>query len=209
MDKPLDKPLDKRSYSPASARNRQPILEVLERVLPSAATVLELASGSGEHAIYFSKNLPHLTWQPSDVDDDGLASVESWVEHEALPNVRKPLRLDVCADDWIDEPVDAIYCCNMIHITPWEMTEALMRGVGKHLKAGGRLVTYGPYRIGDEHTAPSNASFDHSLRSRDARWGVRDFEAVSEEAKKNGLVFVERVAMPANNFILVFRKDGA
>jgi hypothetical protein len=191
---------------PAPERNREPILEVLRRVLPSRGTVLEIASGTGQHAVHFASQLPALHWQPSDVDEHNLASIRAWRSGSALPNLRAPLRLDVCDADWGLPAVDAIFCANMIHIAPWECCVGLIAGAGRQLVAGGVLLLYGPFKIAGEHTAPSNADFDASLKARDLRWGVREHEAVATLAQRAGLSLVERVPMPANNQTLIFRR---
>ena len=191
---------------PAPERNKQPILELLQRVLPSAGTLLELASGSGQHAAFFAAALPALVYQPSDVDDDNLQSIRAWVEEAALPNLRAPLTLDVCSADWGVAPLDAIFNANMIHIAPIACCEGLMAGAGRHLRPGGVLVVYGPFRVGGAHTSESNERFDLDLRARDARWGVRDVELLQALGDAAGLTLEERVAMPANNQCLVFRK---
>ncbi len=197
---------DPRRFAPATQRNRDPILAVLRRVLPPTGTVLEVASGSGEHAVYFAAQLPALTWQPSDDDATARASIAAWVAQEALGNVLPPVALDASAEAWPVARVDAVLCCNMVHISPWSSCEGLMRGAGRALPAGGVLVMYGPFRVGGMDTAPSNAAFDADLRRRDARWGVRDLEAVVEEARGRGLDHVETVSMPANNLTVVFRR---
>lgn len=191
---------------PAPERNKQPILEVLERVLPSSGRLLEIASGSGQHAAFFAAKLPGLEFQPSDVDTDNLASVRAWVEEAGLPNLRPPIALDVCSPDWGVGQVDAIYNANMVHISPIECCEGLMAGAGRHLRSGGALVMYGPFRLAGAHTADSNARFDADLRARDPRWGVRDVEALQALGEPAGLVLEERVPMPANNQCLVFRR---
>jgi SAM-dependent methyltransferase len=195
--------VEERRFAPATARNRDPIAAVLARVLPPAGTVLEVASGTGEHAVYFARRFPTLAWQPSDADPGALASIEAWRRTETLANLRPPLLLDVEREPWPIDEVDAVLCANMIHIAPWSCAVALLRGVGRRLRPSGVLVLYGPYRIGGRHTAPSNDAFDHSLRERDPRWGVRDLEAVLTEAAASGLVLRERVEMPANNQTLV------
>jgi len=189
---------------PAPERNKQPILEVLERVLPARATVLEIASGSGQHAAFFAAQHPGWTWQPSDVDD--LASIAAWVAQAQLPNLRAPLRIDVLASDWGVHAVDAMFCANMIHIAPWACCVGLLEGAGRLLPPGGRLVLYGPFSIGNVHTSASNAEFDLSLKARDPRWGVRDCDAVVAQARTVNLRFVERVPMPANNQCVVFER---
>lgn len=205
--------MDVRRFSPACARNRDPILAVLKRVLPERGTVLELASGTGEHGCHFAAHLPALQWQPSDVAPDCLASIEAWRVDSQLDNLRPPLTIDVTAELWPlgaetegGPSFDGMFNANMIHISPWDSCLGLMRGAGQHLRSGGVLVVYGPFRIDNAHTAPSNSRFDESLRRRDPRWGVRDLEQVVALAGTHGLALSERVAMPANNFMLVFHR---
>jgi len=174
--------------------------------LPPRGTVLEIASGTGEHAIFFATAFPDLRWQPSDVDAESLASIAAWTQTEQTPNVCAPLPLDVAEHPWPVPVVDAIFSANMIHIAAWSVCLGLMRGAGAHLVEGGALVVYGPFKVGGAHTAPSNAAFDLDLRCRDASWGVRDLERVIEAARAQGLTFEERVEMPANNQTLVFRR---
>jgi Protein of unknown function (DUF938) len=194
---------------PAVARNRDPILaELAPRLAPDrlpSGLVLELASGSGEHAVHFARALPHLQWQPTDLDPPALASIAAWRAEAGLPNLRAPLPLDVTAP-WPLERADAIFCANMIHISPWPATEALFAGAGRLLPAHGALFTYGPYRFGGVFTAPSNQAFDQSLRQRDPRWGVRDLDELRPLAAQHGLSLDENVAMPANNHLLVWRR---
>jgi hypothetical protein len=191
---------------PAPERNKAPILEVLQRVLPTGGVLLEVASGTGQHAAFFAQALPTWTWLPSDLDPKNLASIGAYCQQAQLPNLAPPRPLDVCAPDWQTPALDAVFNANMVHIAPWECCEGLLRGSGKLLRAGGVLVMYGPFRVGGEHTAPSNLEFDADLRARDARWGVRDLEAVIELADSFGLEHRERVAMPANNQTLVFER---
>jgi len=198
--------MDQRETAPSAERNKQPILDVLARVLPPAGLVLEIGSGTGQHVTHFAKALPKLVFQPSEMDAERHASIAAWIEHEKLANVRPPIAFDVARLPWPVRQADAIVCINVIHISPWEATLALMRGAGAMLPAGGVLVTYGPYQREGRHTAPSNAAFDADLKSRDARWGVRDMEEVVAAAKAEGLALEETVAMPANNFTLVFRR---
>jgi SAM-dependent methyltransferase len=195
---------DPRETAPSAERNKQPILEVLARVLPREGLVLEIGSGTGQHVEHFARAMPKLTFQPSEMDASRHASIAAWTRD--LANVRPPLGFDVKRLPWPVNAAEAIVCINVIHISPWEATLALMRGAGEVLPAGGVLVTYGPYRREGRHTAPSNAAFDASLRSRDPRWGVRDLEAVEEVARGHGLALGEVVEMPANNFVLVFRR---
>lgn len=193
---------------PASERNKGPILDVLSRVLPNTGRVLEISSGSGQHVAHFARHLPSLEFQPSDIDDDNLASIRAWLQDEKLDNVRDPIRLDVLDASWPLESCDAAFNANMIHIAPWPCAEGLFQGLGRHLVPGGVFVLYGPFRVRGAHTAPSNATFDADLRRRDPAWGVRDLEAVEALASQRGLVLTERVAMPANNMSLVFVRQA-
>jgi SAM-dependent methyltransferase len=191
---------------PAPERNKVPILEVLQRALPSQGRLLEVASGSGQHAAYFARALPGWTWLPSDIDPRNLASITAYVAEAELPNLEPPRALDVLSDDWQVGELDALFNANMIHIAPWECCAGLMRGAGRNLRPGGVLVLYGPFRIGGDHTAPSNREFDLDLRRRDPRWGVRDLETVVELAAAAGLRHRETIAMPANNQCVVFER---
>ncbi|REG50298.1 uncharacterized protein DUF938 [Paraburkholderia sp. BL6669N2] len=195
-----------RQHSPSAERNREPILAVLRAVLPTNGRVLEIASGTGQHAIWFARAMPGLDWQPSDADADARASIGAWVAHEGLTNVRAPLALDVHQPDWGVDTLDAVVCINMIHISPWSAAQALFAGAGRRLVDGGVLYLYGPYKRGGAHTSPSNDAFDQQLRGRDPEWGVRDMEEVVALGVSVGLVCDEPIAMPANNFSLVFRK---
>jgi hypothetical protein len=187
----------------APDRNKQPILAVLQKVLPPAGTLLEVASGTGQHAVHFAQQLPGWTIQPSDVDADNLVSIEAWADEAALPNLRRPISLDVGNDDWNVAPVDAIFNANLIHIAPWQVALDLVSGTERHLLPGGLLIIYGPFRVGGQHTAPSNQAFDDSLRQRDQSFGVRDLEAVVSLAQQHHLTLQERIEMPANNQMLV------
>lgn len=191
--------------APAVARNREPILAVLRRVLPTQGTVLEIASGSGEHAVHFAAGLPYLTWQPADVDPDALRSITAYRAAARLPNLLPPLALDAAAPDWPVTRADAVVSINMIHIAPWSAAQGLMAGAERILAAGDVLYLYGPFKEDGQHTAPSNTAFDLSLRERNPQWGVRDVGDVCELAQQHGLALVERVAMPANNLSLVFQ----
>jgi hypothetical protein len=195
-----------RLVSPAADRNKGPILEVLKRVLPKSGMVLEIAAGSGQHAVHFSRALPMLTWQPTDANDEARASIEAWAAGEELPNLMPPLKLDVHVQPWPVSHVDAIVCINMIHISPWSATTALMRGAAEVLGESGVIYLYGPYRVNGRHTAPSNESFDRSLRSQNPQWGVRDLEEVVKVANAQGFDLVETIEMPANNLSVIFRK---
>ena len=191
---------------PAPERNKQPILSVLQRVLPAQGRLLELASGTGQHASYFAEQMPGWTFQPSDLDAANLASIGAWVQGSGLSNLLEPVRIDVCSDDWGVSPANAIYSANLIHIAPWEAAVGLLRGAARHLLPDGVVILYGPYRIAGQHTAPSNESFDEDLKRRDPRFGVRDLEAIADLAAQHGLELRERVAMPANNQTLLLRR---
>jgi hypothetical protein len=192
--------------APAVARNREPILAVLRRMLPRHGTALEIASGTGEHAVYFARHLPHLTWQPTDLDPAALASIAAHRAAAKLPNLLAPLPLDVTAPNWPIQRADAVVSINMIHISPWSAAQGLMSGAARLLAKDDVLYLYGPFKEGGVHTAPSNAAFDSNLRAQDPQWGVRDIDDVRDLANKHGFDFVERVAMPANNLSLVFRR---
>ena len=189
----------------SSERNKQPILDVLSRVLPPSGTVLEIAGGSGQHAAFFSENLPGISWLSTDIDDERLASIRAWRKDSKCSNLLEPQRLDVLDDDWGTGMVDVVFSANMVHITPWECCLGLLTGARRHLDSGGLLIFYGPFRIAGEHTAPSNAAFDENLRGRDPNWGVRNLDAICDAA--DGFILEERIEMPANNQMLVFRRE--
>ena len=210
---------DARRFAPAAARNREPIAQALEpsfATLPAGAGVLEIASGSGEHALHLAARFPGLAFLPSDTDPSARSSVDAWREQAGLENLHPAAAIDVIAPDWVSGAraafrdaglaARALYCANMIHIAPWEACQGLWRGAGELLETGSVVALYGPFRRGGRHTAPSNESFDESLRARDPSWGVRDLEAVCEEAEGAGLALERDVAMPANNALLVFRR---
>ncbi len=197
---------DRRRHAPATLRNRDAIAAILRDELPASGVVLEVASGSGEHAVHFAQNFPDLDWQPTDPDPAALASIAAWRGDADLPNLLSPLQLDA-AGDWPATRVDAILCINMVHISPWEATLGLLRGAGALLPTGGLLYLYGPYLRDGVETAPSNLAFDASLRSRDPRWGIRAVEDVVAAAAAQGLRFDRLIEMPANNLSLLFRKD--
>ncbi len=193
--------------SPAAARNRDDILRVLKPHLPSQGVILEIAAGSGEHAVHFAAATPHLAWRPSDPSPEALASIAAWRAQAALPNLLEPLELDAGRPDaWPIERADGIVNINMVHISPWPATEGLMAGAGRRLPAGGVLFLYGPYLERDVATAPSNLDFDWQLRRQNAAWGLRKLEDVAALAGEHGLGLIERVAMPANNLSLIFRR---
>jgi SAM-dependent methyltransferase len=205
MTKPSD--FTEALISPSVARNRDPILSVLRRVLPPAGQVLEIASGTGEHAVHFAAALPHLTWQPTDRDEQALKSIAAHREASGLPNLLAPLILDAATPGWPVERTDAIVAINMVHISPWRATRGLMVGAGRILPPGGILYLYGAYKENRTHTTPSNAAFDLDLRRRNPEWGVRDLEAVADLAREHRLDLVERMQMPANNLSLIFRRS--
>lgn len=193
--------------SPSTARNREPIAAVLREVLPERGLVLEVASGAGEHSVFFARCFPHLVWQPTDPDPKALASIEAHVADAGLPNLREPVALDAAGDTWPIQATDALLCVNMVHISPWSATEGLLRGAGNCLGSGAPLVLYGPYRRRGVETAASNEAFDQSLKARNPQWGLRDLEQVEAEASSNGLTLSRTVEMPANNLILVFARS--
>jgi hypothetical protein len=194
--------MDPRRHAPAAERNREPILSVLRDRFPSRGIVLEIASGTGQHVAHFARALPALDWQPSELDPQAHGSIDAWTV--GLHNVRPAVTLDVTSPSWGLPVYDAIFNANMIHIAPWEACVGILRGAREHLRAGGILALYGPFKVGGQHTAPSNASFDASLRQRDPQWGIRDLEAVASLADDHQLGLRERVEMPANNQMLIF-----
>lgn len=197
---------DSRRFAPATERNRDPILDLLREELPQSGLVLEIASGTGEHVIHFGRGLPELQWQPSDHDAQARASIAAWLAHEGPDNVRPPVAVDASSADWPIAQADAILCINMIHISPWEATEGLMRGAGRILAPGAPLFLYGPYRRAGHPIEPSNAVFDDNLKSRDPRWGLRQLGDVEACAADHGLRLSRVVEMPANNLSVIFRK---
>lgn len=213
---------DLRQFAPATERNREPIFAVLDEILPPDRAVLEISSGTGEHCICFAPRLAPRPWIPSDPNPSARDSIAAWQAALPCPNLLPPLDLDVCLELWPLEvdllpdilanwdrerfPLGAIVNINMIHIAPWEACLGLMAGAGRLLPVGGLLYLYGPYKEGGQHTAPSNAAFDDSLKARDPRWGVRDLEAVIAVAAAQGLAHQATIAMPANNRSVIFRR---
>lgn len=197
-----------RRVAPAAERNKVPILETLRARLPRSGNLLEIASGYGQHALFLAEHLPAWTVFPSDVARENVATIEAWRRHHPLANLQPPRILDVEMLPWpVREHFDAVLNINMIHISPWSATVALFEGASRVLRPGGMLLTYGPYRIAGAHTAESNASFDQRLRAMDPRFGVRDLEALEEVARAHGFELPERIAMPANNFVLCFQQS--
>lgn len=197
-----------KQLSASSERNKDPILKVLREILPETGLVLEIASGTGQHAVHFAGALTGLEWQPSDVDEDLRASVEAWRAEAGHPNLRAPVHLDTTSQTWPLEAADAIVNSNMIHIAPWEVCIGLLEGAARILPEGGILYMYGPYKIGGRHTAPSNEAFDQSLRTRDPSWGIRNLDDVALEARRRGLHLIKTVQMPANNLSVIYRKTA-
>ena len=193
-------------HAPATLRNREPILAVLRRVLPEQGLLLEIASGSGEHAVHFASALPGLAWQPSDPDPQALASIAAHRDGARLENLLAPMALDAAAPDWPIDRADAVLTINMIHISPWAATLGLLAGAARVLAPGAPLVLYGPYREAGQPLAPSNAAFDGDLRARNPDWGLRDLDDLRDVAASRGLAFAERLEMPANNLVLVFTR---
>lgn len=201
----------RRADAAAPWRNRQPILDVLARILPPTGTVLEIASGTGQHAAYLAPRLAPRKWQPTDVDQSMFESIEAWADDAVGPPlgnsvILPPLVLDASAEAWPLNGADAVVCINMIHIAPIEACSGLLAGAARILPTGGPLYLYGPFMRGGVHTAPSNARFDEMLRSQDARWGVRDLDEVAQEAADRGFAFDEVIDMPSNNLSVIFRK---
>ena len=193
--------------SPSTLRNREPILEVLRPRMPTHARVLEIAAGAGEHAVFFARALPGVSWRPSDPDAGARASIAAWRDAADLPNLEAPVALDAADPaSWPDAAVDTMVCINRIHISPWAAAEGVMAGAGRLLPTGGQLFVYGPFVEADVATAPSNLAFDGSLRARDPAWGLRRLDDVTALASRHGLRLAERIAMPANNLTLVFVK---
>ena len=195
-----------RRQAPAAARNRQPILDVLRPRLPAHGLVLEIASGSGEHIVHFAEALPGLVFQPSDPNAEARASIDDWVGTLGLGNVRAALALDAATDTWPIDAADAVVCCNMVHIAPWEAAIGLVAGAARVLTGDGLLYLYGPYRRDGAHTAPGNEAFDLDLRRRNPAWGVRDLEAVVALAGAQGFSPPEIFDMPTNNLSLIFKR---
>jgi SAM-dependent methyltransferase len=192
-------------YAPATLRNRDDIVAVLRNVLPTSGTVLEIASGTGEHAAYFAAAFPHLEWQPSDHDEAGLESIEAWRGEVNLDNLRPPVCVDA-AGHWPELRADAVLCINMVHISPWSASLGLFRGAADVLRAGAPLYLYGPYKRRGVATAESNLAFDQSLKARNPDWGLRDIDDVTGAAREAGFILDQVTEMPANNLSVVYRR---
>nr|WP_298926428.1 DUF938 domain-containing protein [uncultured Erythrobacter sp.] len=196
-----------KKHAPATERNRDAIAAVLSEELPSSGLVLEVASGSGEHVVYFAERFPHLDWQPSDFERDALASIIAWQDEASAGNLRFPTVIDASnPDGWEVRQADAVLCSNMVHISPWEATQGLFAGAARVLGHAAPLILYGPYFEDSGEAAPSNVQFDAGLRERDARWGIRKLADMDDLAAKHGFSRVARHEMPANNLTLVYRQ---
>ena len=201
---------DYRQHAPATRRNRESILSILKKIIPRPGLVLEIASGSGEHAAWFTQNLPGILWQPSDIDPSCHYSIKMWANDISQPSVLPPLTIDASNPDWpVHELVDdlnAIVCINMIHIAPWEACKGLMQGARRFLPSGGILYLYGPFHQSHMTTVKSNIKFDQSLQQQDTRWGIRHLDKVKETADENDLIHTDTIEMPANNLSVVFTR---
>ncbi|MGB3753649.1 MAG: DUF938 domain-containing protein [Parerythrobacter sp.] len=196
-------------YAPATQRNSGPIADILATELAHDASVLEIASGTGEHAVFMAARFPHMTWQPSDPDAEAVHSIAAWREEAASEAILQPIRLDARIAPWPVGTFDAIFCANMIHIAPWDATVGLFESARTHLEPDGALLLYGPFMEADTTTAASNIAFDASLRERDAEWGIRELAACNDLARTNGLQLTARHTLPANNLIVVYRQAQA
>lgn len=194
-------------HAPATARNSEPLAEVLAGELPNEGLVLEIASGTGEHAVFMARRFPALDWQPSDCATDALHSVDAWAQEAGLANLRPAIALDAAAGDWPVESAAAVLCVNMVHISPWQATVGLFEGAGRVLASGAPLLLYGPFVEDDVETAPSNLAFDDSLKARDPAWGLRQVGELDGLARANRLSRAARHIMPANNLVLVYRRN--
>lgn len=192
-------------HAPATARNSEPLAEVLAEELPDRGLVLEIASGSGEHAVFLARRFPALDWQPSDVDVEALASVDAWAAEAAGANLRLAIALDAAQANWPIAAADAVLCVNMVHISPWSAAVGLFTWAGRILTSGAPLVLYGPFIEPGRETAPSNLAFDQSLKQRNSEWGLRNTADLDALAADHGLRRTARHAMPANNLVLVYR----
>jgi hypothetical protein len=195
-----------RRSAPAALRNREPIAEILSQWLPERGLILELASGTGEHAVFFAERFPELEWQPSDIHPDALSSITAWRDASGLANVRAPLAIDASSPDWPITTADAVLSINMVHISPWASALGLLDGAARLLPLGAPLILYGPWLTKDVETAPSNLEFDAQLKARDPEWGLRSVETFVEAAAERGLELEQTRAMPANNRMLLLRR---
>ncbi len=205
-----------KQYAPATQKNRQSILEVLQKVLPNDGSILEIASGTGEHSIFFAPHFSPRKWIPSDVNIASLNSISAWLDDCHIDNIEQPLLIDISTESWLNkyqylwqnEPkITAIININMIHISPWQSCLGLMNSARQILSKDGILYLYGAFKIDNKHTALSNEIFDQSLRSQNSQWGVRNLQDVIEVAKNNGLICIEIIEMPSNNLSVIFKRN--
>jgi SAM-dependent methyltransferase len=196
-----------RLVSPSAERNKEPVAQLLKELLPEHGVVLEVSSGTGQHAVHFAQRMPYLTWQPSERDEGCLLSIARWVKDQGLTNVRGPLHLNVMDRPWPIRSAVAVVCLNMIHIAPWPAAEGLVSGASEILNPGGLLYLYGPFRRDGHHTAASNEAFDRQLRTQNPEWGVRNLEDVADYARSHGFGPPEIHEMPANNLSVVLRRQ--
>ena len=196
-----------RAFAPAAERNKAIIASALSSLLPERGTVLELASGTGQHVIHFAEHFPALEWQPSDLSSDACGSIRAYMSASTATNIKPPLELDVEREHWPVSRVDVVLAINLVHIAPWQVTPSLFRGSQTHLTESGVLIMYGPYRMFGHYHAPSNEAFDGRLRRENSVWGVRDVQDIVSTGTKHGFVLNALLPMPANNHILVFRRQ--
>ena len=193
-------------FAESSAENRQPIFEVIEPLLQDCQTLLEIGSGTGQHAVYFSESLPHLTWQCSDLRHNH-AGINMWIEESGLNNVQAPIELDTLNSDWPDQSFDAVFSANTVHIMDWNMVQGLFAGLSQVMNVGGRFLLYGPFNYNGQYSSESNARFDQWLKERDPGSGIKDFEKLDQLAKEAGLKLVNDYEMPVNNRLLYWQKN--
>ncbi len=199
---------DVRRFAPATTRNRDPLLQVLKSLLPQTGTILEIASGTGEHACYFAPAFGNAIWQPTDIDEGAIASINAHRQADGPANLASPLYLNVMEPEWPISAADAALCVNMLHIAPWACCENLLQGCAHVLSPGAPLVLYGPFKRDGAHTAPSNAQFDQTLRGQNTEWGIRDIDEIAKAGKARGFTIEDPIAMPSNNFCLVLRQTN-
>ncbi len=201
-----------KKYAPATNRNRQPILEILEQIIPDKGNILEIASGTGEHSLFFAPHFPEQKWIPSDKQSECIASINAWKEDCPTENIEVPLCIDVIKKLWhqplLSRGIKVIICINMIHISPWSAYLGLVKGAKEILPINGLVYLYGPYKINNQHTALSNQEFDRYLQTQDGTWGVRNWEDIESIANDNNFVLENKITMPANNFSLILRKSS-
>ena len=193
-------------FAESSAENHQPIFEVIEPLLQDCQTLLEIGSGTGQHAVYFSESLPHLTWQCSDLKHNH-AGINMWIDESGLNNVQAPIELDTLNSDWPDQSFDAVFSANTVHIMDWNMVQGLFAGLSQVMNVGGRFLLYGPFNYNGQYSSESNARFDQWLKERDPGSGITDFEKLAQLAKEAGLKLVNDYEMPVNNRLLYWQKN--